>query len=770
MDVVSLCPLRVASLPWQPRPGAWALTVICKATYELAPVESRLAKDQEYPNEDDNHWNDDPARSLYSPSDLAPFKPRADVLLVGHAFAPNHEPVRSLVARLCAGSVDKSIEVFGERSWTAEGFVREGLPFVKVPLRYERAAGGPDTDNPVGMIADDAAGAPIPNLQLRGAALARRGAPLAPAGFGPIAASWPGRAAKLGRRAATFVTGAWSDGPLPEDLDASFFNAAPPDQQTERLGEGERIVLENLSAHFPGLVTHLPGVRPRAVVDRGGALEEIALAADTLWIDTDRSRCTLTWRGRVAIDHPGAEGRVWVLMEEAARPLTWAEVVERCRVRLPTPSRPEIERDDTQRVRTQAVRIDHARQARPGADPDLPFVAAARGPSDAEVGDDLTATELPAEIDASPRWLAPAPPLSASSLPSPPIALLSTGGGWTLGGAVEPPPPIPPPAPPPPPLSIPLGSGAVDPVSGGVLAISNAAAGAEGRPVIAVPEPRPSISMPEPPPPRAPPAEIVDLLWFDPAALPRVRACAPWGEILAPLQPRPPEIHYDDEEPPPEDPQEVKDERDVFGILTGAEPAGEAGIEAAIAGAVSDTGAFKPPLVLAAGELTLPFDEIETLKATVSAVSPLAAGDRKLKEIVATVNELFQTQWLMGSSGVAESLTAKVKEAFAQSARLLPAGYLEAHTDRILLEQRHHQKRSVFGGTWIRALLTPPGATAPIPTYLPEALSKKLPMFQRLKVRLIAEAHLSQDQYEAHPSALRVVALGRVAAAPKGRR
>ena len=42
-------------------------------------------------------------------------------------------------------------------------------------------------------------------------------------------------------------------------------------------------------------------------------------------------------------------------------------------------------------------------------------------------------------------------------------------------------------------------------------------------------------------------------------------------------------------------------------------------------------------------------------------------------------------------------------------------------------------------------------------------LTKKLPMFQTMRVRIIAEAHLQQDQYETHPSALRVVALGRVA-------
>jgi hypothetical protein len=40
-------------------------------------------------------------------------------------------------------------------------------------------------------------------------------------------------------------------------------------------------------------------------------------------------------------------------------------------------------------------------------------------------------------------------------------------------------------------------------------------------------------------------------------------------------------------------------------------------------------------------------------------------------------------------------------------------------------------------------------------------------MFQRFKVRVIAEVHLQQDQYESHPHALRAVALARVA--PGGR-
>src|SRR5262245_17960117 len=124
MDVVSLSPLRTGSVVWQPRRGSWVMTAVCKATYTLEPSESPLAVEQEYPNEDDNHWNDDAARSLYSSSDLVPFKPRADVMLVGHAFAPRKDPLRSFVARLVVGEANKALDVCCDRSFAQDGTLR----------------------------------------------------------------------------------------------------------------------------------------------------------------------------------------------------------------------------------------------------------------------------------------------------------------------------------------------------------------------------------------------------------------------------------------------------------------------------------------------------------------------------------------------------------------------------------------------------------------------------------------------------------------------
>src|SRR5262245_52089636 len=121
MDVVSAGPVRVASLLWHTHAGAPVLMVVARATFLLQQGESPLAPEQEPPNEEDNHWDDDPSRSLYSPSDLVPRKPRADVLLVGSAFAPRREPVRSLLVRLVVGEIDKAMEVFRDRWFTPDG-------------------------------------------------------------------------------------------------------------------------------------------------------------------------------------------------------------------------------------------------------------------------------------------------------------------------------------------------------------------------------------------------------------------------------------------------------------------------------------------------------------------------------------------------------------------------------------------------------------------------------------------------------------------------
>lgn len=320
MEIATSCGLPVASVMWQSATGAWALTAVCKATFRLVPDVVTLTRSQEPPNDDDNYWNDDESRSLQAATDLVPFKPRADVLVVGHAFAPRRAKVRSLAARVCVGTVDKAVEVWCDRWFDPGGHVREGQPFAQMPLRWERAAGGPDTTNPVGIPFDAAPDGfgrtAIPNLQPAGAHLSYRGDRFVPAGFGPLAPHWPERTAKLHHRPPRSWHRRWNANPLPERFDPAYFNAAPLDQQTDPLRPDERIVLENLHADHPRLVTRLPGLVPQAVVQRAtGHQAMMDLVADTLWIDTDRGLCTVVWRGRIGLTHPQEQGRIVFVCE-----------------------------------------------------------------------------------------------------------------------------------------------------------------------------------------------------------------------------------------------------------------------------------------------------------------------------------------------------------------------------------------------------------------------------------------------------------------------
>jgi hypothetical protein len=341
MKVVSSCPLRVASIVWQAASGTPIVTIAAKATFVLLPTESPLSDEQEDPNPADGYWNDDERRSLHVAGDLPPLKARADVILVGHAFAPRGVPVRSLVARMVVGDVDKSVEVVSDRAFSLDGALHEGPRFTTMPLTWERAAGGPHTTNPVGVRADappDTRGwTPLPNLQPPGTHVATRGDFIAPAGFGPISPWWPGRQGKLHRGLAGWDFREWFHYPLPADLDGAFFNVAPPDQQTDGIRPDERIVLENLLRDHARLVTSLAPVTPRVRIERtSGPSQELEMRCDTLSIDTDRGTVALTWRRQLLLEQPDSVSRAVVLATGAkAASAVPADVTGKRRASLP---------------------------------------------------------------------------------------------------------------------------------------------------------------------------------------------------------------------------------------------------------------------------------------------------------------------------------------------------------------------------------------------------------------------------------------------------
>jgi hypothetical protein len=298
-------------------------------------------------------------------------------------------------------------------------------------------------------------------------------------------------------------------------------------------------------------------------------------------------------------------------------------------------------------------------------------------------------------------------------------------------------------------------------VGAGALGASNQAAGPQPAKAKA-PDPAPLVvaAADAPAPPKAPPREVVKLLWFDPAVAPRLRKQAQWRRLLLESDLAPAsggEADYFEEET-----VAAQARRHVVEVLTRGEPIDGAGVRAALAGAARDDGRFETPLVLVAGELHFPFDELETLKAIVTAVTPLMMGDAKLKELVEAVNDLLRTPWLEGSGPLAEGLTQQVRDLYGQGKRALTPAQLATHVERILLQRRGYQKRVVFGQECLRGLLVAKGGGEGVPAYLPAALGKELPMVLRVRARVLAEVEGKQDVQEAAAVALRVVGVARV--------
>lgn len=324
MEIESLCPFKAAAVLWEPRDGEHRLTVCVKATLALTHGRAAALAPQQLPLHDDLSWDRNADASLYAPSDYALEKPRADILLVGHAYAPGGSPVTSLLARLRVGAFVKALHIEGDRIWTAApdgSRPSPSRPFTAMPLRYERAPAGPL--NPIGVDPSPRAirpGWPLANIYPVGEATPGTLAP----SFGPTAPSWRARLFQQGRDIAR-----WADdlrggaaGPAPPALDLAFFNAAPPDQQLHEIPPGAEIVLENLTPSAPVLATRLPPLAPRAfrVSNTTGLSYEIPLRCDTLWIDGDRALAVVSFRGGVDIDDPRAPGRIVVATEPEDRP------------------------------------------------------------------------------------------------------------------------------------------------------------------------------------------------------------------------------------------------------------------------------------------------------------------------------------------------------------------------------------------------------------------------------------------------------------------
>jgi uncharacterized protein YjbI with pentapeptide repeats len=311
MDLVNETGLEAAWVVGKINPPHFSLTAIVKGTFRLRPAETAILAEEQLPLTGDTFESDDPSKPLRYPADFAPFKPRADALLVGTCHVPGGNPVTAARVTFQIGPRTKSLVVYGDREWTTEGVSTDPAPFTALPLTWERAYGGPAFErNPLGIgfaasergVVRD--GDPLPNIESPDRLLRLKSAIGEAAGFGPIPDSWPQRMHKCGTFDDGYLKERWPWSPA--NMDWGFFNAAPEDQQIQGYLRGdEELYMENLHPATSQYRSQLPGVRVRCFLDelvrQHYELREIPMRLDTSWVDMDTETLVLVWRGYVDV-------------------------------------------------------------------------------------------------------------------------------------------------------------------------------------------------------------------------------------------------------------------------------------------------------------------------------------------------------------------------------------------------------------------------------------------------------------------------------------
>jgi hypothetical protein len=273
--------------------------------------------------------------------DLAPFKPRTDVTLMGSAYVPGGGKTTQLDVTLGVGAWRKSLTIVGDQQWIrygAEAELTPVQPFAAMSLRMENAFGGIDSSsNPWGKGYGELGtkpGATLAACNINPATERhlRWDREVPASGFGPLPADLPPRLALDGTRDKLWL---YKRRPLPpEDFDWGFYNVAPADQQiTPYLRGDEQLFLKHFHPRFINFTSDLPRISQRILLRREMAeqaeaqIEEIQAKLDSVHIDTDAMVVDLAWRGVASTvnDKASDVSHCYIAAEQLdeAKPLGW---------------------------------------------------------------------------------------------------------------------------------------------------------------------------------------------------------------------------------------------------------------------------------------------------------------------------------------------------------------------------------------------------------------------------------------------------------------
>jgi len=275
----------------------------------------------------DQHHGDPGMTSVRFESDFAPVKPRVDVLVHASAVSPRGEPVSRLQVGFAGAGIQKLAVVSGDRIWTLgiTGIIASSpSPFTSMPLSWDRAFGGGDQSHEnetkhgsdlrnhtgVGFHLNDRddsiLNTALPNVERHGDLMSAWSDKPQPIGFAPVGRGWLPRIGFAGT-----YDRHWFETRrpfLPENFDARHFQAAPLDQQLERLDAGTRFTCANMS---PGgaFAAETPAFDIPVTFRFDNRDVQAIIHADTLILEPGCARLTLLGRASVPLPRKLAQLR-----------------------------------------------------------------------------------------------------------------------------------------------------------------------------------------------------------------------------------------------------------------------------------------------------------------------------------------------------------------------------------------------------------------------------------------------------------------------------
>lgn len=329
-------------------------SVLVKRTYEIQPGRRAARAEVDRPLLEGNRYRDegDPeVATVQYESDLAPFKPMTDVVVIGKAYAPHGRPISLMDCVVQVARTRKVVRVIGDRrcvfragrapAWT------DPEPFVELDVCYERAYGGADLRSDPAIpfyyprntkgrglalknVPEVVDGLRLPNfedphdlLTPDRVVLDRRSCwnrqPL-PQGFGWFEKIWYPRCSFVGAVPGDVDLGE----PLREEalglvprgqvalarqfklpsFDVRFNNGASPGLALPHLAGHERITLIRLTRDG-ALEFDLPGDPPRILLDISLGENVLTPVLHTVCVRAEEMQVDLVWRG--AQEYPGID-------------------------------------------------------------------------------------------------------------------------------------------------------------------------------------------------------------------------------------------------------------------------------------------------------------------------------------------------------------------------------------------------------------------------------------------------------------------------------